>query len=427
MPPGDLKKTIHTQSEKIIQAQRPVRILNAIKWNENVRKQFFASQCRQQPVVDVDYYHRIPLGFEPTALRETFHEIKHDIEQQLGTHPAGFMMAKMCHEYARVIDMLEARGTPAFSQISTELYGSANAGFHKGSATLADLGKVLDRALCNIDEHMFLESDPAIYSTTEAIYYLQHKLDKIFDNPAARVNVIESDGIVADAAAGSDYIKLRKHARFSQRDIRVLEVHEGWVHVGTTLNGQLQPVCTFLSKGTPSDTITQEGLAVFIEVISFASHPARLRRIVDRIRAIHMVDEGANFLEVFNKLTSEGRCQEEAYNLTMRIFRGSTPTGGAFAKDLVYARGFIQVYNFIRLAVKRGKLNRIPLLFCGKFSLADMHYIVQLLEEGLVVQPRYLPPPILDLNALTAWMAFSNFLNRLDLGKIETEFQHLLD
>ena len=54
-------------------------------------------------------------------------------------------------------------------------------------------------------------------------------------------------------------------------DLRLLEVHEGWVHLGTTLNGQSQPVCTFLSKGPPSSTLTQEGLAVLTEVFAFAS------------------------------------------------------------------------------------------------------------------------------------------------------------
>ena len=90
------------------------------------------------------------------------------------------------------------------------------------------------------------------------------------------VRVRLSDGIVADSAAGSDYIKIRSDARFTEREVRLLEVHEGWVHLGTTLSGQNQPVCTFLSKGPPSSTITQEGLAVLMEILAFASHPGRV-------------------------------------------------------------------------------------------------------------------------------------------------------
>ena len=44
-------------------------------------------------------------------------------------------------------------------------------------------------------------------------------------------------------------IKIRSDALFNERDVRALEVHEGLVHVGTTLNGQNQPICTFLARG----------------------------------------------------------------------------------------------------------------------------------------------------------------------------------
>uniref|UniRef100_A0A1I7Y210 DUF1704 domain-containing protein n=1 Tax=Steinernema glaseri TaxID=37863 RepID=A0A1I7Y210_9BILA len=94
-----------------------------------------------------------------------------------------------------------------------------------------------------------------------------------------------SDGIVADAAAGADYIKIRSDAMFNSRDVRALEVHEGLVHVGTTLNGLNQPICTFLAKGPPSSTVTQEGLAILMEVIAFASYPSRLRKLTNRTRA----------------------------------------------------------------------------------------------------------------------------------------------
>ena len=126
-------------------------------------------------------------------------------------------------------------------------------------------------------------------------------------------------------------------------------------------------------------------------------------------------------------MCEEGRSREEAYTVTMRVFRGSLPDGGPFTKDLAYSAGFIDVYNFIRLAVRRGQLDRIPLLFCGKLAIKDMGTLAELTETGVVVPPRYLPPPLVDISALTAWMAYSNFLNRLDLKKIDTDFAHLLD
>src|SRR5439155_19818314 len=133
--------------------------------------------------------------------------------------------------------------------------------------------------------------------------------------------------IVADAAAGGDYLKIRRDARFSPRDLSVLEVHEGWLHLGTTLNGQGQPVCTFLSKGPPSSTIAQEGLAVLTEILAGASHPRRLRRLAQRIAAIARAEAGANFLDVYHYLLNEGCTPRESYQQSMRIFRGSLPEG----------------------------------------------------------------------------------------------------
>jgi uncharacterized protein (TIGR02421 family) len=415
-------------SRRIIAAQTPIRILDAIKWDDTVQKKFFATGCRNQPDVTADYYQRNPLNFNVAALHDTFRDIDRSLTKTLGTtDPAGNIMRRMCREYRQVLDMLAARGTPEFSVISQSLYGHSMDNFHADGPTVSDLGALLDKSLRNIDERMFLEKDVKDIPTRDAVGLLQGRLDKLFNDPAARVRVIESDGIVADAAAGSDYIKLRANTLFSERDLRGLEAHEGWVHVGTTLNGSLQPVCTFLSKGTPSDTITQEGLAVFIEIVSFNSHPARLRRIADRIRAIGLAEKGATFLDVFNLLHDEGRSREEAYTAAMRVFRGSLPDSGPFTKDLAYSTGFIDVYNFIRLAVRRGQLDRIPLLFCGKLAIEDMGTLAELAETGMLVPPHYLPPPVIDISALTAWMAYSSFLNRLDLAQVEADFAHLLD
>jgi len=419
---------IKSLSDRIVKAQEPIRILDAIKWSDDIQHAFFANKFRKQPEVDETYYQGIPLGYDAGKLRCVFQQICKDIISRLGNQdPAGNIMSRMCNEYLRVLDMLDARGTHEFSIIAQELYGRSTDTFHVGGPSIAGLGKVLDRSLRQIDQRMFLEKSPKTISTRDAIPLLQKRLDRTFTDPAARVNVIESDGIVADAAAGSDYIKLRADSFFSERDLRNLEAHEGWVHVGTTLNGGLQPICTFLCKGTPSDTITQEGLAVFVEIISFKSHPARLRRIADRIRAIQFAEEGATFLDIFHLFASEGRSANEAYIATARVFRGSKPELGPFTKDLSYSKGFILVYNFIRLAVRMGKIDRIPLLFCGKLAIEDMGTLARLSERGIVVPPKYMPPPLDDLNAITAWMVYSNFLNQIDLGLLEAELAPMLE
>jgi uncharacterized protein (TIGR02421 family) len=196
--------------------------------------------------------------------------------------------------------------------------------------------------------------------------------------------------------------------------------------VGTTLNGQRQPFCTFLAKGTPSTTITQEGLALLVEILAGVSHPTRLRKITDRVHAIALAEAGANFVEVFDALIERGRTRDEAYATSVRVFRGSTPEASPFTKDLAYHKGFVAIYCFMQIAVRRGRLDRIPLLFCGKLRLEDVGLLSDLVEQQLVVPPLYLPPPVADLNGLSAWLAYSSFLERLDLAQVEADYARLL-
>lgn len=422
------RHAVRAFSDRIVAAQRPIRILDAVKWDESVRDAFFAGGCRAQPAVDRDYYRRRPLPEAVSDSRRAFEQLDREIQRALDAHdPAGRMMRRMCREYDVVVRMLDARGTPDFHRLSVELFGYAAEPFHQGGPSLVELAELLDGALLKLDESAFVEQQPSEIEAGRAVAILQERLDLYFGEPKGRVRICLDDGIIADAAAGSDYIKLRDDALFRERDLRVLEVHEGWVHVGTTLNGMAQEVCTFLGKGTPSTTITQEGLALFVEVISFSSYPRRLRRVTDRIRAIHWAEGGASFLEVFGRLRAEGRSPEEAWPTCVRVFRGSTPELGPFTKDLAYSRGFIEVYNFVRLAVRRGRLDRIRLLFCGKISLDDMADIAKLHDAGLVSAPRHLPPQLAEPSALAAWMAYSNFLNRLDLSQLEGDLARLID
>ena len=414
-------------SDRIVEAQTPVRVLDAVKWDDATRQAFFAAKGRELPQIDRAYYEGRPLAFDSSAKKQEFQDIERDITRQLGQfNPVGQIMRRMCKEYRMVIRMLEARGTPDFGMISQELYGAASDAFHAGDPTLADLGLMLSDNLNNIADRGDLRDEPKNLTAPQAVELLQKRLDVVFGEGEGVIRVFESDGILADAAAGADYIKIRSDALFNERDVRALEVHEGLVHVGTTLNGQNQPICTFLAKGPPSSTVTQEGLAILMEVIAFASYPTRLRKLTNRTRAIHMAEEGADFLEVFAFFREQGYGDDESYSNASRVFRGSTPAGLPFTKDLSYLKGFIMIYNYIQLAVRKGQLEQIPLLFCGKTTLEDMRTLRQLVDEGMVVPPKYLPPQFQDLNALSAWMCFSNFLNHLSLDRIEADYANIL-
>lgn len=424
----DYQAVIHELSERIVRAQKPIRVLDAIKWNSEIQAHFFKHKFKKLPHVTTGYYlESNPLQFDPLKKIEEFHEIERSIRRKLGQYSGvGSIMQRMCREYTRVVEMLLVRGTPKFTEISQELYGSSEDAFHIGAPTLKDLATLVTNTLANIKDQVVTEADIEKYSSEEAVTILSKRLATYFTDKNRAVRVEISDGILADASAGAEKIKIHKGLTFSEREIRTFEVHEGWVHLGTTLNGLAQPVCTFLSKGPPSSTITQEGLAIITEIFTFTSYPGRLKRLTNRITAVNMAEDGANFLDVFNFYRSQGLEPLDSYHSTTRVFRGSTPDGGPFTKDLSYSKGFILIYNYIRLAVQRGLVTQIPMLFMGKTTLEDIHILSDLVEEKIAIAPKYMPPQFRDLAALSAWMCYSLFLNKLDLQRLATDFKAIL-
>lgn len=424
---GEYELIIKELSDRVVLAQKPIRVLDALKWDNTVEAEFLKHNGKKLPNISSTYYQENnPLSYDPDKKIEEFREIDRDIRKRLGQYSSvGSIMERMCYEYIRVIELLKARGTPRFTEISQELYGSSEDAFHAGAPTLKDLGALVSSTLENIKDQVNTEDDEKSYSSEQVVKMLANRLKKyFFDNDNIRVEL--SDGIIADAAAGADRIKIHSEQYFSKREIRTFEIHEGWVHLGTTLNGMAQPICTFLSKGPPSSTVTQEGLAIITEIFTFSSYPGRVRRLTNRINAVSMAEEGANFLEVYDFYREQGFSEEDSYQSTVRVFRGSTPEGGPYTKDLSYSKGFILIYNFIRLAVQKGMVKRIPLLFVGKTTLEDVHVLGDLLDEGIVVPPRYVPPQFQDLAALSAWMVYSLFFNRMDLKRLALDFKAML-
>lgn len=424
---GEYAQTIHELSERIVAAQRPIRILDALKWDPSVEEYFFQHKGKKLPTINPAYYQeKNPLSFDPKKKIDEFNDIDRSIRRKLGQYSGvGSIMQRMCYEYCRVVEMLVARGTPLFTEISQQLYGSSEDAFHVGAPTLKDMAQLVTSTLANIKDQVKTDADEEKYTSEDAVAILRKRLEPYFSD-SDKVRVELSDGIIADAAAGADRIKIHEGLKFSLREIRTFEIHEGWVHLGTTLNGMAQPICTFLSKGAPSSTVTQEGLGIITELFTFSSFPGRVERLTNRINAVNMAEDGANFYDVYQYYREQGLKEDDSYQSTVRVFRGSIPEGGPYTKDLSYSKGFILIYNFMRLAVQRGLVKRIPLLFVGKTTLEDLHVLSDLLEEGIITPPKYIPPQFRDIAALSAWMVYSLFLNRLDLRRLELDFKGLL-
>ncbi|MDO9183159.1 MAG: flavohemoglobin expression-modulating QEGLA motif protein [Bacteriovorax sp.] len=396
-------------------AQKPIQILDAIKWNEGTEDFIVKNNFKEMPKID---YRDFPLKYDPHKKLQEFSELRLKIARGLGNNdPLGNILIRNCLQYEDVVHMLMNRGNKEFYQYSKKLYGSPTELMNDGKTKLSDLASIMNTLLNSLDETQLGEVCENDLTAEYVVEQLSMRLEKFFTGENIKVKL--SDGIISDASAGSDYIKIKKGMMFSRRDLDIFEVHEGWVHLGTTLNGLNQPFAKWLSKGPPCSTVTQEGLAVTMELFNFALFPRRAKRLNNRLIACQMVEDGANLLELISFFREKGQSDQNAIRNAGRIFRGTTLEGGApFTKDIAYLKGFVMIYNFMRTTIKEGRADLIPFLFTGKVTLDDLPVLFDYHKEGVISLPKYLPPQIRDLNGLAIWMAFSNFLNRMKLEDI---------
>jgi uncharacterized protein (TIGR02421 family) len=418
------QEQVRRLGDRIVEAQRPIRIREAIKWDDAVEQQVLSSKFQELPRVDRHYYQdRRPLPYDGAAKIEEFAELEREVLATLGAgDPMGDILARNCREYQLVVRMLLARGTAEFYDFSRQLYGSPKDCFAGDTTTIRELGMLLHEILAGIPEDRLGAMHPRTLTAEQVVDRLNERFGQYFHDQAVHARL--DDGILSDAAAGADYVKIRRGIMFSERDLDLLEVHEGWVHVGTSLNGARQPVARWLAKGPPCTMAIQEGLAIIVEVMTFNATCTRASKLNNRILACDQAEDGADFLDVCEFYRLEGYSERECFQHAQRIFRGGVVKGGApFTKDISYCKGFIMIYNFLRTAIRFGRPELIPLLFLGKLTLKDVSVLCRMREQGLVDPPCYVPAPFRDLNGLAMWMAYSNFFNRVNLTSIQEHYR----
>jgi uncharacterized protein (TIGR02421 family) len=425
MSQADYQRRLKMLSDKLIMLQRPIRILDAIKWPTRFEHNFLAGGGKTPPPVDRKFYERLSLNFSPENLSAEFRALRSEVGRVLGQGDGlGRILCATIDQYLLVIELLAHRGLPEFGVFSRELYGSAADTLRGDRKTLRQLGE----KLCQIfslpaAEHISRPYGKSI-SAAEAVLTLRQRLSNYF--PPGDIRVVLSDGIVSDAAAGGDYIKINQDADFSEFDVQILEVHEGWVHVGTTLNGRQQPWASWLSVGSPRVTACQEGLAVLMETLTFSSYPQRALRVSDRVVAVDMAEQGADFIEVYRFFVNRGLSEHESYRITQRVFRGGTLSGtSVFTKDISYLRGFVENVNFIRSAINSGVPEILPMLFVGKVTLDDIPILYQHYLEGTIAGPQHMPAMFRNMNGLYVWFGFSSGISVVNLGRVQKHFDRV--
>ncbi|MGB0135568.1 flavohemoglobin expression-modulating QEGLA motif protein [Dokdonella sp.] len=398
---------------RLVAAVKGIRILGSVSWPASAQAAFLDAWKHGRPSIPV-------IEYSHPAYASARNEIKAIHDAADAQHPVGDYIRRNAESWRVATELLDAAGSTDFTTHSIRLFG------RPGS-------KVPGSQLSNLDaaRHFISLADELDNEvlTTEADYCipasvlredLQAQLDAFFGAGTVRVEV--DDRLISKAAAGATRIRLRSATCFSEYDRNQLLEHEAFVHTLTALNGRRQPNLASLGLSSPRITATQEGLAVFAELMTGALDIERFKRISLRILAIDLALNGADFIDVFRFFLNAGQTENDSFSSAQRVFRGSPLSGGsAFTKDTVYLHGLLSVHTFFRWALKNKKLKLCRNLFAGKMSLHDVVSLETEFDSGYVVAPNWLPRWVRHANGLAAMLAFSLFANKIRLDRVEAE------
>ncbi len=398
------------------EAEKRLPVLRTLSWDRAHADAFFKNGEKEPPNPEYP-------AVDPTPSLELVLRARAMIDGSSEAHNWLRRFADITEETALLLSVV---GTSMFHGHSRALYGGPTSPVADGKTTALDLAQRLDTLLSEFDAPAERMEPPAQLSAQELKKRLDDALPQYFGDAAPRIEVTLN--VSAKAAAGRDYIKLREDASFSDLDKQQLLQHEALVHIATGFNGASQPHFPILGEAYPGNARTQEGLAVFAEFISGALDPRRFKRLADRVIAINMSAEGADFIQLYQffRERSGNDAPFEAFESARRVVRGGLVNGGGpFTKDSIYLQGLLEVHNYLRTVVRAGDAGYIRLLFSGKIDLDDLAAMKFLREEGLLEEPRYLPPWATDLRWLLSYLAYSTFLNGIDLKSVNARYETL--
>jgi uncharacterized protein (TIGR02421 family) len=416
-------------AEVLGEAKKKGYLLEQIAWPRSVEERFFAAGATRLPEVeyavdrDGNEAHVAELERERAAI---------DGDDALASWARRVLESRIAESR-----MLLAVGTPAFTDVSREIYGGARTPFFEGhrgqrgalpSRDSTHLG-LADHLLDRLRTHGWDEATDPEETPLDAEAFgesLRGHLDRV--RPRMDVEISIDAGCTAKVLAGMRRVRIRPDATFPREEAEGLWHHEVETHALTAQNGQAQAEAPFLSSGGPRTTRTQEGLAVFSELYNRVLTTRRIERLALRVKLVDMAEQGASFLDVYRFLVDRGAGERDAYLDAQRICRGGLVEGGApFTKDACYVAGLCHVYAFLNAFVRGGFRDETELLVCGRIDLEDIAALVQLRALGILTRPRNRPRWLRRWDTLLPYFAFSSFMQWVDLSPVEAHYHEAIE
>ncbi len=394
---------------------KPMRVLSALAWPGELREEFLAGGADRLPEPTYAPIDPIPVIEGVDAARRLLRP-GNVVDDWLDREATSIESTAL---------MLSSLGTPAFHAYSRRLYGVPSQPLRYDPATPLDLARKVHEAIDDLQQAALLRPVLRTRTGEEVAEFIEDAVKDHFGDSAPEVLLV--DELSANAVASTSRIKIRRDAKFTQKDASQLLNHEAFIHVATGLNGRAQSDIPILAIGHPGTTRTQEGLAVYSEYVSGTLGMDRLRRLADRILATQLVIDGADFIELYRWFL-ERADPEQAFESARRIFRGAPMTGGApFTKDCAYLSGYLQVATFVRAAFRAGRADTIGLLFAGKLDLFAIPALGELRRQGLVRPAQFAPPWATDPGWILSHLTLMTFMADIDLAAVTDAIADVLE
>lgn len=328
---------------------------------EQEKRRFFASKFNEDPVFK---YRKVK--FNPFEVqREFFSQPLEDIEDR----DIQQLYHDTIYEYSGLVNCIAAVGQQKkFFYNSLRIFGTP---------------KEKDVKNAHFILHFHREEDAEDmvprYSADEAESFFQAFGQRY--NLKFRIKQTNSITGGAMALNAAKSLVVKKNAKFSDSDLRVLANHEIGVHMLTTFNGLNQPLQIF-SNGLVNNNQTQMGLAVLSEYLSDSLSLKRLKELAYRVLASDSLIKGNSFSDTFDMLYSQFKLDKEAsWYITLRAHRG-----GGFTNDFHYLSGLKKIYDYY------SQDRDVDLLLMGKVGLDDAPLLQKMKDLGLAIENEYHTP-----------------------------------
>lgn len=312
----------------------------------------------------------VPFPVDVEVKKRAINQFLEDLSRSDLSHVIKRIFTQRIEDYQTLLAMMENFDTVFFYESSVKLYGSSHK-MRKNNAFLYFLEQMPS----------FTVPDMGVkgFEASAGMDFLKGKLSEVFD--PGDFEVKPSTSLLSDSSSGRRTLKLNPIKNYSQKQLEVFLVHEGWVHLGTSLNGAAQTDHLWLGTWAPRTTFLQEGLALLTEIITGCLTPERWNKVVLRHLATTMAEKGSPITDVYAYLRHHEIEELDAFKLALRVFRGVPLEGGmAFTKELLYLHGMIELLyhlHFFKADLKS--------LWAGKMSFEE-HLLV--LDNKLELKPR---------------------------------------